>query len=183
MLKVAVAGGTGFLGLHLQEYFRNHTDIQLESINLRDGDLTAFTNSRIIINLVGKAHDHKRESTETEFYDVNFGLTKLLFQEFLKSNADHFIQISSIAAVEELKSTAILTEDSISNPCSSYGKSKRKAEEYLISHELPRNKKLLIIRPTMIHGPGDKGNLAQLHKFFSKKFHIPLVLSIIEGLF
>ena len=73
--------------------------------------------------------------------------------------------MSTVKAVaDEVK--GILSEDEIPNPKTHYGISKRKAEEYLLSKELPLGKRLYILRPCMIHGPGNKGNLNLLFNFF-----------------
>src|SRR5690606_22921688 len=61
-----------------------------------------------------------------------------------------------------------LIESMDCNPVSWYGKSKRKAEEFLLSQDIPVGKKVIILRPTMVHGPGDKGNLTLLYNIISK---------------
>ena len=128
----------------------------------------------MFINCIGKAHDHKGTATEYDYYFANYELVKVIFEEFLKSNAQLFIHISSIAAVEENERMEVLTENSVGNPQSHYGKSKKAAEEYLLKQSLPSGKKLVILRPTMIHGEGDKGNLELLYKFISKGIPYPL---------
>ena len=128
----------------------------------------------MFINCIGKAHDHNGTATEDDFYFANYELVKVLFEEFLKSNAQIFIHISSIAAVEENVRKEVLTEDSVGNPHSHYGKSKKAAEEYLLKQSLPSGKKIFILRPTMIHGEGDKGNLTLLYKIISKGIPYPL---------
>src|SRR5690606_38086270 len=115
-------------------------------------------NSSIIINLVGKAHDHIGKATERDYYYANFDLLKEIYNEFLKSSASIFIHISSLAAIEEYESNSYLDEKYPSNPHSFYGKSKREGELWLLSQKLPYGKKIIILRPPMVHGPGDKGN-------------------------
>ena len=111
-----------------------------------------------IVHLAGKAHDIKNASNPEEYYETNFELTKRLYDAFLKSNAKKFIFISSVKAAAD-KVDGILTEDILPNPETHYGLSKLKAEEYILSQELPADKAYYIIRPCMIHGHGNKGNL------------------------
>src|SRR5690606_36290322 len=47
-------------------------------------------------------------------------------------------------------------------------------EQWLMKQELPENKKLIILRPPMVHGPGDKGNLGLLYKLIAKGIPYPL---------
>src|SRR5690606_13707847 len=108
------------------------------------------------------------------FYDLNYELPRKLFSLFLKSKARIFIHISSIAAIEEVESKEFLIEGSRSNSISWYGKSKRKAEDWLLEQKLPVEKKIIILRPPMIHGPDDKGNLQLLYKIISKGIPYPL---------
>src|SRR5690606_22094138 len=82
--------------------------------------------------------------------------------------------VSSLAALEEFQSDKFLVEKDSCNPQSWYGKSKRAAEEWLLSQEIPKGKKLIIVRPPMVHGPGDKGNLGLLYKLISKGIPYPL---------
>ena len=171
-MKIALFGSTGFVGQHLLDGL----EAEIIPVNIRKiawesqipADVDAF------INCIGKAHDHKGAATEHDFYFANYELVKVLFEEFLKSNAQIFIHISSIAAVEENERTEVLTENSVGHPQSHYGKSKKAAEEYLLKQSLPSGKKIFILRPTMIHGEGDKGNLTLLYKIISKGIPYPL---------
>jgi nucleoside-diphosphate-sugar epimerase len=170
MYKVSIVGASGFLGQHLVRELRNANGVSLRSTNWID----EISNSDIIINLVGKAHDHKGTATQQDFYFANVELTKNIFNEFLKSKAQILIHVSSIAAVEEYESLNPLEEDHPSRPFSHYGKSKREAEDWLLKQSLPYNKKIIILRPPMVHGAGDKGNLGLLYKLISKGVPYPL---------
>lgn len=167
---IVISGSSGFLGQNLMRELNGAVGISLRDDKWRK-ELNSAT---IIINLVGKAHDHNRVLSEKDYIEANVQLTKELFKEFLYSPADLMIHISSIAAVEELESTKPLIESDLCNPTSLYGKSKRAAEKWLLSQELPGRKKLVILRPPMIYGPGDKGNLGLLYKIVSKRIPYPL---------
>jgi nucleoside-diphosphate-sugar epimerase len=67
----------------------------------------------------------------------------------------------------------VLTEDVVPAPVGPYGESKIKAEEYIQAH-MPSDKSVYILRPCMIHGPGDKGNLNLLYNMVSKDIPWPL---------
>jgi nucleoside-diphosphate-sugar epimerase len=67
-----------------------------------------------------------------------------------------------------------LTEGDLPNPITVYGKSKLAAENYILSKKMPQGKRIYILRPCMIHGPGNKGNLNLLYKLVSKGIPWPL---------
>jgi nucleoside-diphosphate-sugar epimerase len=123
--------------------------------------------------LAGKAHDLKKVSAPEEYYQVNFELTKKLYDAFLNSEASKFIFISSVKASAD-QVTYILKESDSPDPKTHYGKSKLMAEEYIQAQPLPEGKSYFILRPCMIHGPGNKGNLNLLYKLVSKGIPYPL---------
>jgi nucleoside-diphosphate-sugar epimerase len=81
--------------------------------------------------------------------------------------------MSSIKAVADLTNIS-LTENMVPQPLTDYGKSKLAAEEYMIKQLLPYGKKLYILRPCIIHGPDNKGNLNLLYKIVSRQIPWPL---------
>lgn len=173
--KVALFGASGFLGTNLSKNLEEK-GITINSISLRNNNfiLEELNDTDVFINLIGKAHDHDNNATKKDFYDSNYEIVKIIYKLFIKSDASLFIHISSIAAIEELGSKEILSEERESNSVSWYGKSKYVAEEFLRKQKLPRTKKIVILRPTMIHGIGDKGNLRLLYKLINKGIPYPL---------
>jgi nucleoside-diphosphate-sugar epimerase len=125
-----------------------------------------------MVHLAGKAHDLKKTSNDSEYFEVNYELTKKLYDQFLASDTQQFIYISSVKAAAD-SVNGILSEDEVPNPFTAYGKSKQMAEAYIMAN-LPATKKVYILRPCMIHGPGNKGNLNLLYSLVSKGFPWPL---------
>ena len=80
---------------------------------------------------------------------------------------------SSVKAAADFVPGDILTEDVIPTPVGPYGESKIKAEEYILDN-LSSEKLVYILRPCMIHGPGNKGNLNLLYNVVSKRIPWPL---------
>lgn len=178
MNNILITGASGFVGQNLTNYFKHYNLITISRKNgfdykIVDNDFLDNNNIEIVIHLAGKAHDLKKKSNDSEYYEANTDLTISLFDSFLKSNAKIFIYLSSVKAVKDFIEYP-LTEDSEPMPISVYGKSKLEAEKYLLSQQLNTNKKLFILRPCMIHGPGNKGNLNLLYKLVSKKLPWPL---------
>jgi nucleoside-diphosphate-sugar epimerase len=165
---ILLTGSTGFVGTSLINSFNSDDIVQYK----RSDELKINTFSAVI-HLAGKAHDLKKTSNPDEYYQVNTELTKAVFDAFLASDSKVFITLSSVKAVAD-EVQGELNEEHIPNPITHYGKSKLLAEQYILSKEIPEGKQVYILRPCMIHGPGNKGNLNLLYKLASKGIPWPL---------
>lgn len=173
-MKVTITGASGFVGKNLTQYLFQH-EVEVKPLSLRDTswntDLDKTSNA--IIHLAGKAHDLENSSEEQAYFTINRDLTIELFQEFLNSDINDFFYFSSVKAVADT-AEGIIDENIVPKPLTPYGKSKFEAEQYLLNQNLPQGKRLFIIRPCMIHGPGNKGNLNLLYKIVEKGIPWPL---------
>ena len=167
MNSIFLTGSSGFVGVNLIQYFESSIFFKFQRA------APIEINHDVIIHLAGKAHDLKNTSAPDEYYQVNTELTKEVFDAFLASDAKVFITLSSVKAVADDVDGA-LTEEHIPNPITHYGKSKLLAEQYILSKEIPSGKRVYILRPCMIHGSGNKGNLNLLYKLASKGIPWPL---------
>ena len=190
-MRVFLTGVTGFLGTSLVDYFQRDSSIVLYGYSRNGEEATRkFQHTNLIIvdsydsqklnelkidvivHLAGIAHDLKGNFKPADYYEVNFDGTKKIYQDFLHSSASKFIFLSSIKAVIDSWPTAV-DEHITSHPTSDYGKSKQLAEQFIQSQKLPPSKAFYILRPSMIHGPGNKGNLNVLYKFVKKGIPFP----------
>jgi nucleoside-diphosphate-sugar epimerase len=165
--NIFITGSTGFVGSNIIAKSTNYNF----TIFIRNAPI--FINSDIVLHFAGKAHDLKNISNPSEYYIVNTDLTKVIFDKFLESKATVFITLSSVKAAANNLDVP-LTEDHITNPITDYGKSKLLAEKYILSKQIPVGKRVYILRPCMIHGPGNKGNLNLLYKIVRKGLPWPL---------
>lgn len=147
-----------------------------------------------IIHLAGLAHDVREESHQEAYMKVNYGLTKKLFDQFLeaaKAMANEgrktctgkrsFIFFSTVKAVADRVEGEVLTEEAVPRPVGPYGESKLKAEQYIWEAlEKARTDidatgiNVYVLRPSMIHGPGNKGNLNLLYQVVRRRIPWPL---------
>lgn len=172
MEKIVITGASGFVGQNLSKFLLDFS-FATNLLSLRDLKWKANFTGDAIIHLAGKAHDTKKTSDCSEYFKINTELTKEVFNIFLKSEINDFIYFSSVKAVAD-EVSEILFEDTISNPKTPYGQSKLQAEEYILSKVIPEGKRIFIIRPCMIHGPGNKGNLNLLYNVVNKRIPYPL---------
>jgi len=166
--KIFLTGSSGFIGGSLCSYLAIHFIIR--KYERGNG---VIINADVVIHLAGKAHDLKNGSYPDEYYNINTELTKKVFDAFLVSNAKVFITLSSVKAVAD-EVEGELSEEATPNPTTHYGKSKLFAEEHILSHSIPEGKRVYVLRPCMINGPGNKGNLNLLYKLVSKGILWPL---------
>jgi len=188
MDKVLVTGSTGFVGKNLLSTLLNKDysvialvrsgNIVREASWLDYVDYKSYWQNKEIqaahyIHLAGKAHDLKNISDELSYFEINYELTKEIYNRFLDDDsAKTFTFISSVKAVAD-EVSGELTEEAVPNPLTAYGRSKIKAEKYILENT-PKDKTVVILRPCMIHGPGNKGNLNLLHSVVSKGLPWPL---------
>lgn len=157
-MRVLVTGSHGFVGMNLIDALS--TEHEIIRWDVRSDNTIPMVDA--VIHLAGLAHDTKNVAKPEMYYEVNTFLTRKMYDLFLESNAKKFIFFSSIKARD----------------CDTpYSESKRKAELYLIEKEderIKKNKELYILRPCMIHGKGNKGNLNLLVTLFKKGIPWPM---------
>lgn len=192
-MKILITGIHGFVGSNLVNALKKeHTlygvDIVApvkegveKTFSWKDVDDNAIPPMDAIIHLAGKAHDTKNRAAAQVYFDVNTGLTQKIYDYFLKSEAKRFIFFSSVKAAADKVPGDVLTEEVVPAPKGPYGESKIRAEEYILKNEALRtkneesvSKRVFILRPCMIHGPGNKGNLNLLYGVVSKGIPWPL---------
>lgn len=160
-------------------------------------DLNKIPEVDAIIHLAGKAHDTRNQTERQVYFDINTGLTQKIYDWFLNSGAEKFIFFSSVKAAANRVEGEFLTEDIVPAPIGPYGESKIAAENYILdrqtknygqqSKDTSQNnqkfqtsnvkrqiKRTYILRPSMIHGPGNKGNLNLLYNVVKKGIPWPL---------
>jgi len=179
-MQIQLTGSTGFLGKNLKLFFNsyNYQFIDTDKIMVQSNYNYIKNDTNTLINLVGIAHDTKDLTNNKLYYKVNTDFTKKAFDNFLNSNAKTFITISSVKAVTDY-GDYIITEDTVPNPKTHYGKSKLQADDYILSKSIPLGKRFFILRPCMIHGPGNKGNLNLLFNIVN--LGLPWPLGIYEN--
>ena len=188
MKRILITGINGFIGTNLTNSRRdNH---KLFGLDIRQPDKEGVERTYgwdnlgelppvdAIVHLAGKAHDTKNQSVAQSYFDINTGLTQKIFDFFMQSEAKTFVFFSSVKAAADSVPGDILTEDVVPAPVGPYGESKIRAEEYILNYMKrdPRvqEKNIYILRPCMIHGPGNKGNLNLLYSVVSKGIPWPL---------
>lgn len=184
-MNILITGIHGFVGTNLVAALRqSHTLYGLDIVapvkegvvhtySWSDMDNRTLPSVEAIVHLAGKAHDTRNKSEAQVYFDVNTVLTQKIFDYFLQSSAKKFIFFSSVKAAADVVTGDVLRENVVPAPQGPYGESKIAAENYILNH-LPKDKDVYILRPAMIHGPGNKGNLNLLYSVVKKGLPYPL---------
>jgi len=167
-MTIFLTGASGFVGNSIKKYLSN----SFQFLEFKRQEIIEIKED-IVLHFAGKAHDLKNVSKPNLYYEINTELTKKVFDAFLKSTAKVFIILSSVKAVADTVKGE-LTEEYSSQPITDYGKSKLLAEQYILNKPILDGKRVYILRPCMIHGQGNKGNLNLLYKMVSKGLPWPL---------
>jgi nucleoside-diphosphate-sugar epimerase len=188
MKRILITGINGFVGTNFtKRWSENHKLFGLD-IKRRDkkgveqtfgwDNFNNLPPLDAIVHLAGKAHDTKNKRLTHSYFDINVGLTQKIFDYFMESDAKTFVFFSSVKAAADSVPGDILTENVVPHPVGPYGESKIKAEQCILNYmkKDPRvnDKNIYILRPCMIHGPGNKGNLNLLYNVVSKGIPWPL---------
>jgi len=199
MNSILVTGATGFIASHLLPLLQqNHKitaavrtqapEIENQGIStIIIGEINPHTKWRkalkgidTVIHLAARAHiiQEKTANPETEFQLINHLGTANLVNQAITAGVKHFIFISSIGAMATL-SEVILTEKTPCQPDTAYGRSKLGAEQSLMRLTQDTDMNWTILRPTLVYGPGNPGNMERLLKLV--KLGLPLPFGAIHN--
>lgn len=191
-MKILITGIHGFVGTNLVRALKDRNEIYGLDIvaPVRDGVVRTYSwqdldEGRLpevdaVIHLAGKAHDTSNKSAADVYFKVNTDLTKKIFDFFTaRRGCRKFIFFSSVKAAVDKVPGDVLYEDVTPAPVGPYGESKVLAEKYIQDRmagdpETFADRQVVILRPCMIHGPGNKGNLTLLYGFVRKGLPWPL---------
>ncbi|MEQ9370539.1 MAG: NAD-dependent epimerase/dehydratase family protein [Coleofasciculus chthonoplastes F3-SA18-01] len=199
MNSILITGAKGFIASHLMPYL-DKPDRQITAairdrcssnqfpssvISVTIGDINGDTNWQqalknidTVIHLAARAHILGEEilNPEAEFLRINTDGTANLVQRSIQAGVKHFIFISSVGAMATL-SDHPLRETSPCQPDTPYGRSKLQAEQALIALASQSNMTWTILRPTLVYGSGNPGNMERLIKLINRGLPLPFGLA------
>ncbi|HZO22101.1 MAG TPA: NAD-dependent epimerase/dehydratase family protein, partial [Steroidobacteraceae bacterium] len=127
-----------------------------------------------IVHLAGLAHQQASTASRLpEFLRINAEGTRLLARSASRARVRRFVFVSSIAAVRTRSDTPV--DDS--TPCAptdAYGCSKLEAERALLGELKNAPTDWCILRPPLVYGPGNPGNMRRLLQLMSSGLPLPL---------
>lgn len=191
MRSVLVTGATGFIGQVLVKHLlaksyrvralvRDPVKAALLPVEVEccygaldqvDSLRTACTDIDTVFHLAGHAHAwaEKDQQASQKHRAINLQGTQALLAAAEAAQVQRFIYFSTIKAVAD--SITVIDESFVAAPQSAYGMAKREAEACVLQSLLAH---VCILRPTLVYGPGLKGNLASMLKAIDKGYFPPL---------
>lgn len=175
MSKITVLGGAGFVGTNLCRYLsekqKNFEIIDLkvsrqfpEKSKIGDvrkiDDLEQTITGDIIVNLAAVHRDDVRD--RTEYYRTNVDGARNLTQVCENKGIKKIVFTSSVAVYGFAKPGTGECGDI--NPYNDYGHSKSQAEDVLAQWAQHEGNSLIVVRPTVIFGAGNRGNVYNLFR-------------------
>ncbi|MFU0923690.1 NAD-dependent epimerase/dehydratase family protein [Kluyvera sichuanensis] len=175
--KVCFVGASGFVGTRLIELVKG--DFHLKNVDKQQShffpELTVLGDVRDLNRMEAElsgfdtvvllAAEHRDDVSPTSlYYDVNVQGTRNVLAAMNKNGVKNIIFTSSVAVYGLNKVNP--NEGHPEDPFNHYGKSKWQAEEVLRKwfNEEPEKRSLTIIRPTVIFGERNRGNVYNLLK-------------------
>jgi nucleoside-diphosphate-sugar epimerase len=196
-MNLLVTGASGFIGskllekidLSLVKALGRETPVDFPHSKFYKRDIGSNTNYSdalcdvdAVVHLAARVHIMKDNAINPleDYREVNTYGTINLAKQAAKSGVKRFIYVSTIKVNGD--STTVdhfFSHDDEYKPQDYYGKSKAEAESELFKLSRDTGLEIVIIRPTLVYGPGVKANFSALMSLVKKG--IPLPFGCIRG--
>lgn len=187
-MNYLITGATGFVGPHLIKRLVSdgHTCRCLVRPGSEDkvADVSGFTvvpgditkpetlmgvadGIDCLLHLATLGHMSNFSVTEEMFYSINVEGTRNIMSEALRAGVGKIVHCSTVAAMG-ICNDVPATEDTTCNPHHAYGRSKLQAEKDVLKMVSAKNLPAVIIRFSMVYGPGDPRDILKLTRMAAK---------------
>jgi UDP-glucose 4-epimerase len=194
MKSVLVTGATGFIGRHLCAALADRgvamtavgrspqegpwtTWVTYDFASGQEFPAGALTGIDTVFHLASKAHAVSEVPGEDSGYTpIIVDGTRRLLDAMAASGLGRIIYLSSVKAMGDAgfrqpQSAPLIGSEPDQKPTTPYGKAKAAAEGLILNSGLPHP---VVLRPTMVYGPGQKGNLDRMAEAIRKNRFPPL---------
>ena len=166
MKRILITGANSFVGTNIEKWLiREPEQFQVEKVDTMNEawKKADFTKYDVVFHVAGIAHVNPKLEMAPLYYKVNRDLTIEIANWAKEHGVKQFIYMSSKIVYHASKSLKgdWVRKDTKPDPNDFYGDSKLQAEKGLKGLQC-NTFKVAIIRPPMIYGPGNKGNLPRL---------------------
>ena len=189
MTSLLITGATGFVGVKLLKLLetsdfkicvlsrQQHPDYETIVCDLGQKQIptSAIVSVDTVFHLAGFAHDLRDASKVEHLYRaINVNATVQLAELAAQQGVQRFVFVSSVKAGGGAIVGRCMTEEDQGEPVGIYGRTKREAELKLLEIGRQSCMHVSIVRPSLVYGPGVKGNLAIMRSGIEKGWFPPL---------
>ena len=189
MKRFLITGATGFVGHRLLKLIKSskfevrtlsrkpHPNYETVICNLQSEVIPedALTGIDTVFHLAGFAHDvGDANKVEKLYRAVNVDATVQLAELAVQQGVQHFVFVSSVKAGGSAITGRCMAEEDSGEPVGIYGKTKLEAELKLMKIGIQSDMQVSIVRPSLVYGPGVKGNLRLMLSWIEKGWFPPL---------
>lgn len=172
MHKIIITGANSFVGTNVAEWLlRSPDEFSVDTVDTISDEWksTDFSKYDTVFHVAGIAHVDPKPEMAPLYYKVNCDLAVEVARKAREQGVERFIYMSSMIVYSASKSLkgGFITANTDPAPNDFYGDSKLKAEKYLKELD-SADFKVCILRPPMIYGKNNKGNLPRLARLASK---------------
>lgn len=181
-MTVLVTGAGGFIGRHVLRRLQQQgqkavgmTRGEMPGDGWCQGDLDdslaldrACQGASVVVHCAGYAHAFGAlcQSDADMHWRVNYEGTRNLLTAAGEAGVRRFVFLSSVKAMGE-PGAECLDEDWLGTTFTPYGQAKRAGEDAVRQAGQRFSMECVILRPSMVYGPGGKGNLERMAKAIS----------------
>lgn len=190
MSKILITGYSGFVGGHLLKVLGTLDNVSLlgrstppkchrhlkGNIDPYSDYSSVLQDVDVVVHIAGRVHaiSDTAENLLEEFRLVNTSGTHNLASQAAAAGVKRFVFVSSIKVNGEgTYQDKPFTSADLHAPEDDYGLSKSEAERQLFEIVKETGMEVVIIRPTLVYGPGVKANFAALMNLVSKGVPLP----------
>jgi UDP-glucose 4-epimerase len=185
-MRIAVTGANGFIGQQLCPYLQEQLKADIVTLTR---SLSAIGNKALsfsasdeqlisglaqvdcLIHLAARAHNN---ATVADLERDNLALSERVAKLALAAKIPRIIYISSIKVNgDSTQGREPFTADETPQPDDDYGRSKLASELILKKYVANTSTELVIIRPPLVYGSNNKGNLKSLEKLIRLGLPLP----------
>ena len=189
MKRILLTGSTGFIGCRLLKLLESskceirllsrqpHSDYETIVCDLGKKQVpdSALVSIDTVFHLAGYAHDLRdATSVENRYQAINVEATVQLAKLAAQHGVKRFSFVSSVKAGGSAIVDRCMTEEDQGEPEGIYGRTKREAELKLLEIGRQSDIHITIVRPSLVYGPGVKGNLSMMLSGIDKGWFPPL---------
>jgi nucleoside-diphosphate-sugar epimerase len=188
MKRVAIVGGSGFIGSHALSAFKTagHSVLGLSRRESTSGchavdyaDIEAIAAAikgvNSVVHIAGLAHVASKSLVDAEsaYYSANVHVAVSVAKAAILAGVSRFVLLSSAGVFGSHSPPGGFNDSMEPNPYDAYTKSKLEGERGVLNVVSGRMA-LVILRPPMVYGPGAPGSFHRLCKWVERGLPLPV---------